>query len=89
VFGQASIISSIISAILLAINPDLFIYWISIFIPLQFIYTAYCYYRTFQMTLGSVLKKSIISIGVIIGLYLAVVIVGIVIGIALKIAGVF
>jgi len=89
VFGQASIISSIICLVILLINPSYFSYWLTAFVALQIFYTAYCYKRSFKLSLKEILTKTIKFVFVMLGIYLALIIVGIIVGILLKIAGVF
>ena len=88
VFGQASLISSILSLILIAIDIELFLNWLMLFIPLQIIYTAYCYARCFQLTFKKILLKTFLFLGVLIGLYLVAIILGFLAVILLKISGV-
>ncbi len=89
VFGQASIISSVISLILLLIDPNYFSNWLSIFIPLQILYTAYCYSSCFKLSLKGALAKTLKFVFVAIGIFLAIMIIGIIVGIILKIAGIY
>jgi hypothetical protein len=85
--GQSSIVSSVISLILLAIDIKYFVIWMYLFVPSQVAFTAYCYKRVFNLTIGGTALRTLKFLFVFVSTYLVVAIVGALIGIFLKLKG--
>jgi hypothetical protein len=92
-YGHAVIATTPITILILFLYPDGFTYLGFITFPLMYLYNMYCYKRCFTMGKAAIIKKTILSFFVLIGIFIAlgilIVVLGFLLGLLLKSIGVF
>lgn len=91
-FSHMVIATTPITILLVFVAPDYFMYIGFVTFPLLYIYNAYCYKKCFNLSTAALFTKTLISILVIIGVFVAsgilLGILGIIVGLILKITGI-
>ncbi len=65
-YGHSTIILALITIIMILTNPQLYMEFGFISVPLLFLYNAFCYKRVFNLSLGQTILRSLIGVVVII-----------------------